>query len=359
MLVVQILSFLVGAGLVVFTLTSAIRTFVLPRSAPDRITRTVFLAVRKALGLRLLHKQEYHERDAILAWFAPLGLLALLPTWYALILLGYTFMFWAVGAPSWFVALRDSGSSLLTLGFEAVNGFASTLLSFSEAVIGLVLVALLISYLPTIYSAFSRREAAVTLLEVRAGDPPFAETMLLRYHRIHGLAHLTEEWERWESWFADIQESHTSLAALVFFRSPQPEHSWVTAAGAVLDTAALSLAVIDQPLDPQAALCLRSGYLALRAIADYFAIPYPRDPQPDDPISVRKEEFDVLVDHLEKEGLPIRADRDQAWKDFSGWRVNYDLVLVTLAGLTQAPMAPWSSDRATNSFRPKVSGDNR
>jgi hypothetical protein len=354
LILLRILAFAGGTALVILTLTSALRTFVLPRSAPDKITRMVFVAVRWVLNVRLKPAQTYRQRDAVLAWYAPLGLLALVPTWYAILLAGYTLMFWSLGAESWYIAMRDAGSSLLTLGFEPVPGWSKTLLAFSGAVIGLVLVALLISYLPTIYSAFSRREAAVTLLEVRAGDPPSAETMLLRYHRIHGLDRLSEEWERWEAWFADLQESHTSLAVLVFFRSPQPEHSWVTAAGAVLDAAALTLAVVDRPTDPQAALCIRSGYLALRGIADYFSIPYHTAPAPDDPISIHRSEFDAVLANLKKEGLPLKQDREQAWRDFSGWRVNYDAVLVALAGLVQAPPTPWSSDRARMVKNPPI-----
>ena len=150
-----------------------------------------------------------------------------------------------------------------------------------------MLVALLISYLPSIYGAFARREAVVKLLEVRAGNPPSAVEMLLRYHRIHGLGELGEQWEAWEAWFADIDESHTSLAALVFFRSPRPEHSWVTAAGAILDGASLTRSVVDVPRDPRADLCIRAGFLALRHIADFFEFEYNPDPHyPADPISV-------------------------------------------------------------------------
>ena len=48
---------------------------------------------------------------------------------------------------------------------------------------------------------------------------------------------------------------------------------------------------------------------------------------------------------MKAEGLPLKRDRDQAWRDFAGWRVNYDDVLVPLARLIRAPEAPWSSDR--------------
>jgi hypothetical protein len=52
------------------------------------------------------------------------------------------------------------------------------------------------------------------------------------------------------------------------------------------------------------------------------------------------------VEELAGAGLPVREDRDQAWRDFAGWRVNYDSVLVDLAARMMAPYAPWSSDRS-------------
>jgi hypothetical protein len=262
------------------------------------------------------------------------------------VLVGYMGMFWAIGVRPWQAAFVVSGSSLLTLGFAPVNNVPQTILAFSEATLGLILVALLIAYLPTMYSAFSRREAAVAMLEVRAGSPPSAVEMILRFSRIHGLNRLAEQWVIWETWFTEIEESHTSLAALVFFRSPQPDRSWITAAGAVLDAAALTASTLDLPRDPQAELCIRAGYLALRRIADFFDIPYPPAPQPDDPISISREEFEAAYEQLAQQDVPLKPDRDRAWRDFAGWRVNYDTVLLALAGLTMAPYAPWSSDRS-------------
>jgi hypothetical protein len=347
--------FAMGLALFAVTLASAVKTFVLPRSATDGLTRTVFLVMRRAFGLRLRGATTYAHRDRIMAFYAPVSLLALLPVWLILIWIGYAGMFWAVGVPTWYQAFRDSGSSLLTLGFEPVGGVGQTLLAFSEATVGLILIALLIAYLPTIYSAFQRREAAVNLLEVRAGKPPSAVEMIERYHRIHGLNRLDEQWRAWEAWFADIEESHTSLAALVFFRSPRPDHSWITAAGAVLDAAALSLSVLEIPYTPEAALCIRAGFIALRRIADVFGIPYSLDPHyPEQPISVRRDEFDAALDHLSNAGVPLRTDREQAWRDFAGWRVNYDTVLLALCSITMAPPAVWSSDRAPTFRTPAV-----
>jgi hypothetical protein len=217
------------------------------------------------------------------------------------------------------------------------------------------MIALLIAYLPTIYSAFQRREAAVNLLEVRAGKPPSAVEMIERFHRNHGLDRLAEQWQAWEAWFADIEESHTSLAALVFFRSPRPDHSWITAAGAVLDAAALTLSSVDIPYNPEAALCIRAGFIALRRIADVFGIAYSPDPHyPEQPINVQRDEFDAALDHLANVGVPLKTDRDQSWRDFAGWRVNYDTVLLALCSITMAPPAAWSSDRAPAFRTPAV-----
>jgi hypothetical protein len=341
------LVFIAGLLTVVFTFFSALSTFVLPRSARSQLNRIVFGLLRRIINFILHFAKTYRRRDAIMAYYAPIGLMLLVPTWYILISFGYAAMYWALGVGDLFAVFRLSGSSLIGLGFEASETPFITLLVFTEAVIGLILVAMLIAYLPTMYSAFSRREQVVNMLEVRAGTPPSALEMLLRFHRNHGLEKLSDYWKVWEAWFADIEESHTTLPALVFFRSPRPENSWVTAAGSVLDAASLTLSSVEIPYDVSAALCIRAGYLALRHIANYFDIPNPQDPHyPQHPICIEREEFDDLLNQLSTAGLPIKADREQAWRDFAGWRVNYDRALILICGLVMAPIAPWSSDRA-------------
>jgi hypothetical protein len=347
MILIRILTFVLGLLLVGVTIFSSVQTLVLPRGADDREARFLFVFIRRIFNLLLKRAHNYHERDRILALYAPFSLVALLPFWLSLVTLGYAGMFWATGAASWYEAFRDSGSALLTLGFSPVQNLTHAILTLTEATFGLMLTALLIAYLPSMYSAFSRREAAVSMLEVRAGNPPSAVEMLKRYYRVHGLERLGELWQNWETWFADIEESHTSLAALVFFRSPHPDRSWVNAAGAILDAAALTRAVVDIPPDPRADLCIRAGFLALRSIAGFFRFPFHPNPHyPDQPISVAREEFDSACDELSAQGLPLKADRQQAWKDFAGWRVNYDSVLLALARITNAPPSPWTGPRA-------------
>jgi hypothetical protein len=342
----RLLALLAGVALVGLALRSALHTFVLPRSANDAVTRAVFVSVRLLFELANRRARTYAERDRVMALYAPTSLLALVPAWLVLVLAGYSGLFYSAGRHDWLAALTLSGSSLLTLGFAQPSGAFETGLAVSEAAIGLILVALLIAYLPTMYTAFARREAAVALLEVRAGSPPTGVELILRYNRIATLEDLNEIWPEWEAWFVDIDESHTSLAALAFFRSPQPDRSWVTAAGAVLDAASLVHSTVDVPRSRETAMCIRAGYVALRRIADVFRVDYDPDPRPGDPISISRDEYEAACAQLAAGGVPLRPDREQTWLDFAGWRVNYDRVLLALAALTIAPYAPWSSDRS-------------
>lgn len=355
MTAVRVLAALVGAFLVLGTMSSAVRTMVVPRGIPASIARGVFVGMRYVFrGLTRRSRDDEH-RDRIMAFYAPLSLVTLPVAWLAIVFAGYTLLYWATHHGPVRDALRLSGSSLLTLGFAAPGNDLPTLaLVLTEAGTGIGLLALLITYLPSIYGVFAKRETAVALLETRAGSPPWGPALIVRYHRIGWPGGFDEVWKDWQQWFAELEESHVSMPALSFFRSPQPDRSWVTAAGAVLDAAALRVAVVEGERDPEAQLLIRSGYVALRRLAAYFQIPFEPDPRPDDPISITRREFDEALDRMAEAGVPLRTDRTQAWRDFAGWRVNYDTVLVALAGYVEAPSAPWSSDRATPWKRPPL-----
>ncbi len=343
----ETVGFVLATLVVVATILSAIRSVVLPRATQSAIPNLTVRLVRAGFRLRATHSSSYRERDRVMAVLAPIALVAMLVSWLLILFVAYGFIFFCLGGLSPAQAAEVSGSSIVTLGTTGTSRLAPDLLSYSEAGLGLLLVALFISYFPSIYAAFTRRETGVTLLQVRAGDPPLPITMLIRYHRIEGRLHqLTELWRTWEVWFADIEESHTTFPILVHFRSPQPERSWITAAGTLLDAAAFWMAGVDHVVDPDAQLCLRAGFLALRRIADGFGIGYDPDPAPDDPISVDRGEWELAMAELDAAGVPVVADRDRAWLDWRGWRVNYDTVLLGLARVTEAPLVPWISDRS-------------
>ena len=191
----------------------------LRRGANTVLTRWVFGAIRRLFALRLRLAKSYGEADNLLALYAPLSLLALPP----------------VACPcagrihSHVLGCRQQ---LLVDGFQAERLVAvhSGLRTGRWHVADDHVICRgchwhgvggpLHRLPPTIYAAFTRREREVSLLEVRAGSPPSAVEMIIRYHRIHGLDRLHDTWQTWEVWFADIEESHTSLAALSYFRSP-------------------------------------------------------------------------------------------------------------------------------------------
>ncbi len=345
----------VGVALMVAVFDSALRTFVLPRGVSTVLARIVFIPIRRVFDLLAREGRSYEARDRVMALYGPLSLFALVIFWMTLLIAAFTLIYrGGLGVSTWKHAFELSGSSFFTLGFAASpNNVVTYVVVFFEAASGLGILALLIAYLPTIYSTFSRRELAVAKLATRAGTPPSAVELLQRYHAINWNDRLPALWAEWEEWFADISETHLSLAVLVFFRSPNPDRSWVTSAGALLDAASLAQSALAIPWSPEAGLCIRSGSLALRELARFYTIPFDPDPAPDDPISIARSEFDEAYQALGGAGVPVRPDRERAWRDFAGWRVNYDSVLLGLAGLTMAPYAPWSSDRSLR-FRRRV-----
>jgi hypothetical protein len=351
----HVLFVLIGVALVLAVLDSALRTFVLPRGVSTFLTRLVFVTMRRLFRLFASERRTYEARDRIMALYGPVSLFGLVFFWMALVIVGFMFIYrGALGIGDWAHAFELSGSSFFTLGFALVpSGVPGSVLVFVEAGSGLGLLALLIAYLPTIYGAFSRRELNVARLATRAGTPPSGAELLIRYHQIGWNDQLPGLWSEWEAWFAEISETHLSFPVLVYFRSPNPDRSWITAAGAILDAAALALSTLTIPASPAGALCIRSGYLALRQFAEFFRIPFDPDPAPDAPISIARSEFDEVYERLGAAGARVRPNRERAWRDFAGWRVNYDQVLIALAGVVMAPYAPWSSDRSLR-FRARV-----
>jgi hypothetical protein len=331
--------FVAGLGLVVMTLLSAVRTVVIPHAGSVRLTRLVFRTARRIAGWYGLVDRSRQRRYRVLQVSLASGLLTLPLVWLTVTVGGYTLMFKALGAGSWRSSYEFAGSSMFTLGSARADDLPKMTLTFTGAALAMsILALLLVTYLPTIYGAYTQREARLTAFETIAGDPPNVVAMFIRGHEIHNLSRLSMVWEGWREWFAELRESHTALPAVAFLGSSREDRSWVSTVGTLLDAASMSLAALDiddEGATDDAALCVRSGSLALRDIAEYFGVTVDHDPQPDAAISVDRVTWDLAYDALAAGGVPL-VEREQAWIDWAGWRVNYDAALVGLAGLTQS-----------------------
>jgi putative Mn2+ efflux pump MntP len=340
------------AGLIVVagTLLSVIGTLVVPRAVASRITRVCdrvvdFLVLHATAGVG-----SYVRRDRILAWQSPLSLIVRLSVWLTLLVVGFSLVLLpAVGGPL-AASIHEAGSSILTLGYAAPRNAGSTVVEYAAAFTGLVVIGLQVGYLPTLYAAFNRRETEVTLLTSRAGLPAWGPEILAR--TLWGISEgdtgpvLGDLFRSWERWSAELAESHTTYVVLVRLRSPRPLSHWLTALLAVMDAAALHLAVAParEPKLP-ARLLLRMGFTALEQIARAVGIAVPQEADPDAPISISYEQFHDAVEELRRLGYPVERTSEQAWPHFRGWRANYDIAALGLARELDAPPAMWSGPR--------------
>lgn len=287
----------------------------------------------------------WEAADSFLAFLAPLYLFVLLATWLGLLMVGFGLVLWAGADISLAAAFREAGSSMLTLGFATTRSPGATIVDLVAAASGLMVVAMLIGYLPVLYAAFNRRETLVTLLEARAGAPAWGPEILWRHQRIGILDGLPAFYEEWERWAADVAESHSAYFVLPFFRSPDPLRSWLTGLIAVLDSAALYLALCPASAPSEARLCLRMGFTCLRTLADTFSISYDADPRPDDDLVMSYEDYERGVRRLQEIDFPLERSIEESWADFRGWRVNYESTALALAELVVATPGPWMGGR--------------
>jgi len=260
-----------------------------------------------------------------------------------------------------------SGSSLFTLGFAKPAPSGLVLLTFLEALLGLGLVALLISFLPTLYGAFSEREKGVALLRPLLSTPASAVAMIQRIHNGGALSAPTI-WSPTSAWFAALEQSHSSFPSLCSFPPQHADESWVVTAGTMLDAAALlhsCLADGEPGRSAEFVLVLAHGIPALDRVAGAAGLP----PSPHRSlaevvqsdavgadVAVTRDEFDVAWSAMAGFGLMLRPDPDDAWRRFTDLRACYEPAVLGLAGFADVPPAPWTSDRAFVVGRPRFFG---
>ena len=339
------LAFLVGIAVIVGTTSSVLRNLVVPRRLRSRLTRIVGRAVGAPFRVLAYRSTVYETRDGLLAWSAPLAIIVILVTWLLLYMVGYGLLIYAISDLGWTTALRESGSSVFTLGFASTDRGRLTTVDFAAAITGPIVIGLQVGYLPALYGAYNRRESEVTMLDSRAGEPNWGPEILARHSSVSSLDNLSELYRGWERWAADVSESHSNYPVLIYFRSQQASRSWLIGLLSVLDSAALTLAFNPSGRRGEARMALRMGFVCLRDLAKTLGIPYDDDPSPDDPITLSYDEFMVGVERMQRADYPMERTPAEAWPHFRGWRVNYESIAYSLAGMIDAVPAPWSGPR--------------
>jgi hypothetical protein len=342
---VNVLSSVAGALLVIAVWRAAVLTLVVARPTRSPILYTGWISLVRAPVDLLARRLPYLARDRLLAPVASIVMVSLVPFWLVLFWIGYGLLFQGLGALSLRAALREAGSSLFTLGFSAPVGGAPTALAFIAAGSGPLLIALLISYLPTLYGAFNRRETEVSLLAGRGGNLAWGPEILLRYQWANLRSELTVLYQDWERLMADLAESHSSYPILAHFRSPDPRRSWITSMIAVMDAAAIELARTPSSAPGSSRLVITGGAAALAAVSRALGLPVVEDPLPTDPIGVSVEEFQQAWQSLDAIGFPSETDPVTAYRHFRGWRVNWEPQAYQIARLVQAPPLLWTGPR--------------
>jgi hypothetical protein len=335
-------------GLVVAALTSidVLFTMVLPRRPVGFDRLTLYINRLVLVSFRWLSRlpSSYEAKDSLLAKAGPVALVLQLFGWAAGLILGFGLMIVA-DHHSLSDGLLQALASLFTVGATHPGGRPEPAFDIAAGAVWVVIVALQIAYLPTLYSSFSRRESLVALLEARAGLPAWGPEVLIRHQLVGITDTMPDLYGSWEQWAADVAETHTTYPVLLLFRSPEAWYSWVVGLLAVLDAAALHLAVAPSTASSRARLCLRMGFTLLDRIAVTLGWDVDPDPDPEGPLRLTFEDFAEAVQMLADVQFPMERSAEDSWPDFRGWRVNYEAVAYRLADRLVAPPAPWSGPR--------------
>jgi hypothetical protein len=340
----RILGAVLGVLILLATSASVMQALVMPGGRVGRLFRAVDGVIDRCFVLLGRPFHDYDQRYRVLVFQAPITQAILLGCWLLAYLIGFGLLLWPE-TRNLLAAIREAGSSLLTLGFASTGTEGPTAIDFLAGATGLIVVALQIAYLPTLYAAFNRRETDVTLLAVRGGKPAWGPELLARSRFTITTSELPDFYRQWERQAADIAESHSSYPILIRFRSPHPDASWLIALLAVMDSAALYSALAPSEVPLQARLCLAMGFRCLQQLATTVGLSFDPDPRPDAGIALTREEFDEGMARLQAVDFPMERSPDEAWVHFQGWRVNYESIAYRLAWAIDAVPAAWSGRR--------------
>jgi len=343
---VYVVEYIIGLLVVLITVVSVLFILVLPRQPQglEKLTVIVNKSVHYSFVMFARMAKTYEVKDSILAPTAPVALIAQLLWWAVCLVLGFALMLMHT-THSFVHGLTQAVTSLFTVGAIHSGGAPNTVLDIAAGATWVVIVALQIAYLPSLYASFSRREALVTMLQSRAGSPAWGPELLARHQLVGINDALPQLYADWEQWAAEVTESHTTYPVLLLFRSPEPWLNWIIGLLAVLDAGAMQLALSPSTAPSQTRLCIRMGFTLFNRLAASLGYPVDDDPNPDSPIQLTYEEFASAVEKLALVGFPMERSAEEAWPQFRGWRINYEASAYRLADAFTAPLAPWSGTR--------------
>jgi hypothetical protein len=336
------LAVVAGAVLVIAMVSDAVSTLVVTqgRSALWRPTRLWYFGTWRATQAFAV-RAPAKAADVALDVYPAASLLGLLVLWLAGLLFGWAIIYWGLhvsvnGSSSWGTLFYYSGTSLLTPAFGTAHGTGIRILTLLEVLTGLGTIALLISYLPALYGAYSKREARLLTLD----DPAGVRITPVRVIAIHSsdgdLDLLYRFFAEWEMWTAEVLESHVSYPMLALFRSQHMGQSWITALGVVTDAAALSCASIDGVDNREPYFMYRRGRRAVSDISDRLHLKAPTD----EVSWLTQENFELAWSGLVGLNLPLR-DKEDAWRRLQDLRQPYGPRLQQLIDYLLAPHGFW------------------
>jgi hypothetical protein len=341
-----ILPAIAGVLIIVIVLWDAFETIVLPRRVSRwfRLTRMFYLSTWIPWRGVARQIKKSKQRESFLSYYGPLSLLVLFVLWAAALIFAFGFLYYGAAAnrditrPSLSTCIYLSGTTFFTLGLGDVTPHTSAerVLAVFESGLGFGFLALVVSYLPVIYQAFSRREVNIVLLDARAGSPPTAAEILRRHTGPHGLDALRVLLHDWERWSAQILESHVSYPVVSYFRSQHSNESWLAALAAILDVSALLIANVEDACSRQARLTFA---MCRHTVVDLAQVFY-RKPLVGAANRLPPGELQRLREALKQIGFEMR-DTEAANKKLEHLREMYEPYLQALAAYLSVDLPPW------------------
>jgi len=337
-----------GVMLVVLTLWDVFLSVIVPRPVRSRLRASVLLSRYAWRVWRQVSNWfgDLDKREEMLGIYAPTVLVALAAMWVTLLIGGYGLIFFGLraqshGIDSFGTAIYFAGTSLLTIGYGDITptGPLTRFFSVTAGATGFGTVAVVTTFLFSIFGSFQSREAFVITFGTRSGAPPSAVDLLLGAQKLGMLERALEMSEPAQVWMAQVLETHLAYPVLIFFRSTHDGLSWVGTIGALLDAATLVLTTLEHPQTGDAALIVKLGRHVVDDIANYFDLEDTGD------VGIERSEFDQAYTRFREAGIAVRP-LDEAWEGFRRTRAAYASRLNQMAAYLRIPPQQWISDRS-------------